>query len=806
METRKSGPRRLDIASYSADKLISLQKVIDCLPDNIWVKDSNGRFIVANKSTAVRMGFSGSEALLGKTDMELCPAETASQYSSDEKKIFDSGNALVDKEEYVIGAVGERTWISTTKVPLRDDRNEIFGLVGISRDITERKKQKEELYNSSLYARNLIEATLDPLMVLDLDGGIVDVNEASLILLGISRDAAIGSDFALYVAEQAAARSALKDVCERGKVIDFPLTVRHISGDERDVLYRARLFRNAKGEAVGVVATGRDVTEQKQAERKRAFEAAVLTAIQQASPDGILLVDPQRHILSRNDRFLEMWGLLPEAGEDCDDGALSGFVSAEMADAACFLAGAEEIYQGANASIHDELRREDGRVFERVSSAVGLSGGADVGRVWFFRDITWRKEAETALHRLNRILQTLVAADQALLRAKSEQELLDDMCRAVVEAGGYLLAWVGIPEMDESRTVRAVAKFGRHAEYVGSVDIRWTADTEWGRGVGGSAIRTGHTHVNQNIEANPAMAPWRADMRRLGFRSSIALPLKNGGEVFGCLMLYSGEADTFGSEEVALLEQLAANLSYGIYVQRDRIESERAARALLKSFRETVEALAVAVETRDAYTAGHQRRVAELAAAFSRELGLSQQQIDGVYFAGLIHDIGKISVPAEILNKPGKLSPLEYQLIQTHPEVGRNIIRGINFPWPIGHIVLQHHERFDGSGYPNHLKGDEILVEARILAVADVLDSLLSHRPYRPALSVDVALNHLELGKGSLYDPVAVDACIGVVNRTQSLSFYSDTAAGDGLQIQYRASTTQQSEPEPSEGRLDQST
>jgi HD-GYP domain-containing protein (c-di-GMP phosphodiesterase class II) len=235
--------------------------------------------------------------------------------------------------------------------------------------------------------------------------------------------------------------------------------------------------------------------------------------------------------------------------------------------------------------------------------------------------------------------------------------------------------------------------------------------------------------------------------------------------VFGCLSLYSGEVDVFGSEEVALLKQLAANLSYGIGVQRDHVGRERAARTLLESFRGTVEALALAVETRDSYTAGHQRRVAELTAAISRELGLSQQDIEGVYFAGLIHDVGKIGIPAEILNKPGKLSPLEYQLIQTHSQVGHDIIKGVNFPWPIGQIILQHHERLDGSGYPNHLKGDEILTEARILAVADVLDAMLSHRPYRPALGLDATLSHLEAGKSRLYDPVAVDACLAVVRR-----------------------------------------
>lgn len=173
-----------------------------------------------------------------------------------------------------------------------------------------------------------------------------------------------------------------------------------------------------------------------------------------------------------------------------------------------------------------------------------------------------------------------------------------------------------------------------------------------------------------------------------------------------------------------------------------------------------IQAMASAVETRDPYTAGHQRRVADLAVAIARELGLPGTTREATYMAGVVHDVGKISVPAEILSKPTRLSDLEFALIKTHPQVGYDILKNIEFPWPIARIVLQHHEKMDGSGYPDGVKGDEILAEARILTVADVVEAMASHRPYRPALGISVALEEISKNQGTLYDAGAVEACL----------------------------------------------
>jgi putative nucleotidyltransferase with HDIG domain len=188
-------------------------------------------------------------------------------------------------------------------------------------------------------------------------------------------------------------------------------------------------------------------------------------------------------------------------------------------------------------------------------------------------------------------------------------------------------------------------------------------------------------------------------------------------------------------------------------------------KTLRKNLAGTIQAISRTVETRDPYTAGHQRRATEIARAIAFEMGLSKQLIEGIRMAGIIHDLGKISVPAEILSKPGKLSDSEFSLIKQHPQTGYEILKGIDFKWQVADIVLQHHERLDGSGYPYNLQKDEILLEARIIGVADVMEAMSSHRPYRPALGIDEAFEEITMNRGILYDPDVVDASIDLFTK-----------------------------------------
>jgi putative two-component system response regulator len=181
---------------------------------------------------------------------------------------------------------------------------------------------------------------------------------------------------------------------------------------------------------------------------------------------------------------------------------------------------------------------------------------------------------------------------------------------------------------------------------------------------------------------------------------------------------------------------------------------------LQKSIIGTINLVASTVEIRDPYTAGHQRRVSDLAAEIANEMGLTLPQAEGIRLAGLVHDVGKIFIPAEILGRPGKITDIEFAIIKTHAQVGYQLLKPIDFPWPIALIVHQHHERMDGSGYPRGLSGEEIILEARVLAVADVVEAIASHRPYRPALGIDKALEEINAKAGILFDATVVEACI----------------------------------------------
>jgi putative nucleotidyltransferase with HDIG domain len=197
-------------------------------------------------------------------------------------------------------------------------------------------------------------------------------------------------------------------------------------------------------------------------------------------------------------------------------------------------------------------------------------------------------------------------------------------------------------------------------------------------------------------------------------------------------------------------------------VERRKAEAElqQTLESLRKSFGTTIQVMVSAVEMRDPYTAGHQVRTADLARAIATEMGLPKDKIDGIRMAGSIHDIGKLSIPAEILSKPTKLTDTEFNLIKDHSQSGYEMLKNVESPWPLAEIVYQHHERMDGSGYPRNLKGDEIIIEARIMAVADVVEAMASHRPYRPGLGIDAALAEIEKNKGTHYDNTVANACL----------------------------------------------
>jgi HD-GYP domain-containing protein (c-di-GMP phosphodiesterase class II) len=248
----------------------------------------------------------------------------------------------------------------------------------------------------------------------------------------------------------------------------------------------------------------------------------------------------------------------------------------------------------------------------------------------------------------------------------------------------------------------------------------------------------------------------------------LLVPLMSNGHLAGMMLLSNKIShEPYSYEERRLLQVVSADVAVNIdnanlYENMKQKHSE-----LQKVLDGVIHAVSLVVETRDPYTAGHQRRVAGLAKAIAGAMGLSEWQMMGVYITGLLHDVGKVAVPTEILSKPGKINQYEFSIIKNHSRIGYDILQRIEFPWPVTMAILQHHERLNGSGYPAGLSGDEIIIEARILGVADVVEAMSSHRPYRPALGLDAALEEISGGSGVLYDAEVVNACLSLLKKNE---------------------------------------
>lgn len=245
-----------------------------------------------------------------------------------------------------------------------------------------------------------------------------------------------------------------------------------------------------------------------------------------------------------------------------------------------------------------------------------------------------------------------------------------------------------------------------------------------------------------NLQSGTAMEQAKIEAReRLGGDTKILIEL--------ILSIY----DSLSVNTLSLMRELKYRTE-----QEEKIKQY--AQTLEASFMKMVRLATTLSEMRDPYTAGHEERVAKISVAIGKEMGLDEHRLEGLKVGGHLHDLGKMSIPVEILSKPTHLTPFEFELIKQHPQAGYDVLKDVGFPWPVDIIALQHHERIDGSGYPNGLKGDEISLEARIIAVADVVESMSSHRPYRPSLGIERALAEIERGRGTIYDAVVVDNCL----------------------------------------------
>ncbi len=545
-----------------------------------------------------------------------------------------------------------------------------------------------------------------------------------------------------------------------------------------DTIYRSQSFvvKDAHGNYLYSVHTMEDVTEQKRVASELIRSETHFRMLYESSRDAIMLttLEPGYGYLSGNPAAVALFGCRDErefilqtpvrfSPEFQADGRRSDEHALEIA----------QLVQSTGGHIFEWLhRRMDGTTFpaEVMLTATNIDGKQRV--LVSVRDITIRKETENALRHSLQAFQALTAVNHHLVYASDEQLLLENICHSIVDNSNYLMAWVGYVLYNEYKSIKVMAHAGHDQRYLDMMQLTWE-ESERGMGPNGRAIRNRTAQLVQDTATDPSFLPWRNAATEHGYAAIVTFPLLNENQsVFGVLNVYAGEKNAFVSNEVKLLEQMAADLSFGVSALRTRHQrdlaleqSQQHQKTLKDSLEGTIQAMARLVEMRDPYTAGHQERVADLAEAIARQMGLPDEEIHAIHLGATVHDLGKIKIPAEMLSKPGRLSELEMAIVRTHAQAGFDILKDIPFPWPIANMIFQHHERLDGSGYPQGLKGDAILLEARILAVADVVEAMASHRPYRAGLGIEAALTEITGQSGAHYDPVVVEACLALFNK-----------------------------------------
>lgn len=608
----------------------------------------------------------------------------------------------------------------------------------------------------------LFEVIPNPFFVKDAEGRYLACNAAFERYLGMGRDQIIGKTVVDVSPRELADRylAADRELLGHPGTQVYETNVRWADGSLRDVIFHKMTLVDAEAKVVGLTGIIFDITERKRMEQAlRQSEQQYRTLVEHI-PDLIVRYDAELHRTYVNPAWERASGL---SAEEVLNLPITDIPRVPLPVVSEYVAALRQVLAtGRRRSV--EFAWVNARGEKLNLQYVVVPEHDDQGRVIGVlavgRDVSDHARAEDALRhselhlrRVNRALRTLSAGNETLVRATSEEELLAEMCQVMVDVGGHALAFVGdLATADKSGELRA---------WAGPADEGLRACIR--RGVCqplARALERNEPVVIHDTANDSYCRECRGSYRGCGVRSGVILPMHSEGERLGALAICSTEAAAFDEDEVVLLTELGRDVAYGMRAMRNRLGREDGLRRVQATMEATIQALASTVEFRDPYTAGHQRRVAQLAVAIGRELGLPEDRVTGLYLAAIVHDIGKVRVPAEVLTRPGKLSYLEYEIVKTHVDAGYDILKAIDFHWPIAEIVHQHHERLDGSGYPNGIGGDCLLLESRILSVADVVEAIASFRPYRPALGVEVALAEIETGRDVRFDGQIVDACI----------------------------------------------
>ena len=695
---------------------------------------------------------------MGKGVYDIYPHDVADKYHEMDLALFRQPGKQV-YEHPITYADGTKHDVVVNKAAYLNADGTMAGLVGVMVDITEHKKTEEALriavlelqqYHDQLedlvakrtaelnraYSiiaerearfRSYFELPLNGIAIISPEKGWLEVNDRLCSIMGYTRNEIVSMTWSeMTHPDDLAADIEYFNRVLSGQIEQYTMDKRFIRKDGTVVWTSIAVgcVRKPDGTVDYIITLVGDITKRKQEEYARRETEQRMSDIIDFLPDATMAIDKDKRVIIWNRGIEEMTSIPAEEmlgkGEYAYTIPFYGVARPQLMD--LFWEPEHEIVakyptlkrEGENFVVEafcPALYNGRGAFIWAKASPLRDSEGKLIGAIECIRDITESKQAEEELHE----------------REANYRRLFDS-------------SPAGIYQVD-FRTGKFLKANDIICEYIGctqeeiSLYSPWDVLTDEGRQL--LLERLGKMKSGEEITESPIYEVIVKDGRRLWLQ----LSSKN---------IYDSEG-IVGADVVA----------HDITDQKKTEEQlHHTLDSLRKSFGATVQVMVSAVETRDPYTSGHQLRSADLARAIATEMGLPREIIEGLRMAGSIHDIGKMSVPAEILVKPTKLSDLEFSLIKEHANKGFEMLKDVESPWPLAEIVHQHHERMNGSGYPRQLKGEEIILEARILAVADVVEAMASHRPYRPAIGLDAAMAEIENNKGTLYDADAVDACL----------------------------------------------
>jgi len=701
--------------------------LVENASDIIFRTDNTGHFTFVNPAALRTTGYE-KEVIIGMHYPELIRQDMRDEAIKFFGRQFVKGLNNTYSEYPIITKDGHELWLGQNTQLIAEDGN-VTGFQSVARDITERKRVEDALRESEERYRSILEEMEEAYYEVDLKGNFTFFNESLCKTFGYSRVELMGMNNRAYTSPKHARKAflAFNEIYQTGikkALIDYEIIKK--DGGKRSLETSILPVKNPSGEIIGFRGVLRDITDRKQADEALLDSKLKFQFLAENMADVVFTLDINLATTYVSPSIERMLGFTPE----------------------------ERIAQKVDQQLTPKSQK---LVFETLLEELGRDKekGVDLDRSMNMELEYYHKNGSI------RYLATYI--------------------RGIRDSEGNLTGFYGSHhDITDRKKMEDDLK-------VSEINLRMILDSV------DNAIFI-YTKDGKIIDVNSKMLEMyrvsREEVCSMSIEEDFSTPdnplnelpgiwesvMKEKERVFEWQARRPHDGSTFNAE--VFLRKI--NLSNGEFILAavrditDRKKSDEKLQNTMESLRKavgtTIQVMVSAIESRDPYTAGHQVRSANLARTIATEMGLSQDKVEGIRMAGSIHDIGKLSIPAEILSKPSKLSELEFSLIKEHARQGYEMLKNVESPWPLAEIVYQHHERMDGSGYPRKLKGNDILIEARILNVADVVEAIASHRPYRPALGLDAALEEIEKNRGTLYDEAVVDICIRLF-REKSFKF-----------------------------------